>query len=159
VVAYGSIVVNVTWIAIVDHLLPTFSCARQRAASSAAVHGERLIPGSRKFFHRSRHCFAVRPDTATATSGLAKHKAQHINELVLLCMCASAQNMPPHHGMCSRLHVSKRASSSTDQAPFFNPGLSVSDHLWEHCVWLRSGIVMAIAFQSFQNILVLRKYY
>jgi hypothetical protein len=81
-------------------------------------------------------------------------KAQHVNELVLLYMCASAQNMPPHHGMCSRLQARRRASSSTDQAPFFNPGLSVSDHLWEHCVWLRSGIGMAIAFQSFQNIFV-----
>ena len=71
--------------AMADHLLPTCSCARQSAPSSAAVHGERLMRGSKKFFQRSRHCFAVRPVTKVDASGLQTnaHNALGVSQLLV----------------------------------------------------------------------------
>mmetsp|Transcript_12370 Transcript_12370/g.55818 ORF Transcript_12370/g.55818 Transcript_12370/m.55818 type:complete len:202 (+) Transcript_12370:1865-2470(+) len=109
-------------LAISAHLLPNWWCAMMSLRSSSRDHSSRLISGLRWLYHRSRHCFPMRPGSCCA----------------ILDHCF-APSWPTSSMILS--------SSSLVHGPLTSSGLRTFCQRWRHWTSVRSSKYSAIFFQ------------
>lgn len=106
-------------LAILAHLLLYSWWSRMSLSSSSSEKAARLMFGSSRDIHLSRHAFPVRPGTCLAT--------------------LSQSNAPPSKASacCCWTARRRRSFSSSSQCPFFKFGIIVLCQRWRHCVGRR----------------------
>jgi len=102
-------------LAISAQRLPFSACAIISWRSSSALHSSRLMSGSRWLYHRSRHCFPIRPGSSLAI-------------------------FDQRFGPSSVTSWTIFASSSAVHGPLTRSGFSTFCHLCKHCTSVRVSL-------------------